>query len=85
MHIWGGEGVGTAGCVGLPEERVAHLQEWTEGRHAVIAVVSEDTVSRFGRCLPSPVGVSAHKGPAALPLPNPRREKRAGTRADLAR
>ena len=85
VHIWGGDGVGTAGCVGLPEERVAHLQEWTEGRHAVIAVVSEDTVSRFGRCLPSPVGVSAHKGPAALPLPNPRREKRAGTRADLAR
>ena len=76
VHIWGGEGVGTAGCVGLPEARVAHLQEWTEGRHAVMAVVSEDTVSRFGRCLPSP---------AALPLPNPRREKRAGTRADLAR
>jgi hypothetical protein len=86
VHVWGDEGAGTAGCVALPEARIAHLQEWTEGRHAVIAIVSEDTVSRFGACLPSEAGASAHKGPAVLPLPNPRRlEQRDGERAELAR
>jgi L,D-peptidoglycan transpeptidase YkuD (ErfK/YbiS/YcfS/YnhG family) len=86
VHVWGGEGVGTTGCVALPEARVAHLQEWTEGRHAVIAIVSEAAADRFGRCLPSPVGVSAHEGPAVLPLPNPRRlEQRDSDRAELAR
>jgi L,D-peptidoglycan transpeptidase YkuD (ErfK/YbiS/YcfS/YnhG family) len=83
LHIWGREGEGTAGCVGLPEERVAHLQEWTEGRHTVIAVVSEDTVARFGNCLPT--DSVAHKGPAALPVPNPKRRGPEGQRAELAR
>lgn len=82
LHVWGGDGVGTAGCVGLPEERVKHLQEWIEGRHAVIGVVMEDAVSRFGDCLPLETGVSRQEPPAALPLPHPRR---AGQRADLTR
>ncbi len=73
VHIWGGAGVGTAGCVALPEERVAHLQEWTEGRYAVIAILSDDTIARFGHCLPSATGVSAHKGPVALPQRKPQR------------
>ncbi len=79
LHIWGGEGVGTAGCVALPEERVAYLQDWTKGRHSVIAIVSEDTVARFGGCLPSETRVSRHEPPVALPLPNPLR------RVNLAR
>jgi len=73
LHIWGGEGVGTAGCVALPEERVAYLQEWTERRHAVIAILSEDTISRFGGCLPSATGVSAQKGHVVLPQRKPQR------------
>jgi L,D-peptidoglycan transpeptidase YkuD (ErfK/YbiS/YcfS/YnhG family) len=81
VHIWGGEGVGTAGCVAMPEERVAHLQEWTATRHAVLAIVSEDTMERFGRCLPS-TAVSAHKGPVVLPQ---RKPVALDTRASLAR
>jgi L,D-peptidoglycan transpeptidase YkuD (ErfK/YbiS/YcfS/YnhG family) len=85
LHVWGGEGVGTAGCVALPEARVAQLQDWTRGRHAVIAIVSQDTISRFGRCLPSETAVSAHE-PVALPLPNPKRaDMQSGQRASLAR
>jgi L,D-peptidoglycan transpeptidase YkuD (ErfK/YbiS/YcfS/YnhG family) len=83
LHVWGREGEGTAGCVALPEERVAHLQEWAEGRHTVMAVVSEDTVARFGNCLPTES--VAHKGPAALPVPNPKRRGPEGQRAELAR
>lgn len=52
VHIWEGEGGGTAGCVALPEEHVATLQKWTKGRRAAIAIVSADTVARFGDCLP---------------------------------
>jgi hypothetical protein len=85
-HIWGGAGVGTAGCVALPEERIAHLQTWTKGRHAVIAIVSEDTGSRFGSCLPSERVAGAPKGRVALPLPNPKRaDKQSGRQAELAR
>jgi L,D-peptidoglycan transpeptidase YkuD (ErfK/YbiS/YcfS/YnhG family) len=83
LHVWGGEGVGTAGCVALPEERVVQLQEWTKGRYAVIAIVSEDTAARFGACLPSDRVASAHKGPVALPLPNPKRGN--AQRAELSR
>ena len=85
VHIWGGEGVGTAGCVAMPEERVAHLQDWTEGRHAVLAIVSEDTMARFGRCLPS-TAVSAHMGPVVLPQRKPESpETQSGRRASLGR
>jgi len=56
VHIWNGEGVGTAGCVALPEERVAFLQDWTKGRHA--AIVSADTAARFSECLPVGTSVS---------------------------
>jgi len=54
VHVWGGEGVGTAGCVALPEARVAHLQEWTrKQQHAAIAILDEDGIGRFDGCLPS--------------------------------
>jgi L,D-peptidoglycan transpeptidase YkuD (ErfK/YbiS/YcfS/YnhG family) len=58
VHIWSGESVGTAGCVALPETVVADLQEWIKGRHAAIAIVSEDIATRFGGCLPPSSRVS---------------------------
>jgi len=61
VHIWSGEGVGTTGCVGLPETRVADLQEWTKGGYAAIAIVSEDIAARFDGCLPPQSSVSALK------------------------
>jgi L,D-peptidoglycan transpeptidase YkuD (ErfK/YbiS/YcfS/YnhG family) len=64
VHVWRGDGVGTAGCVALPETRVADLQEWTKGRYAAIAIVSEDTASRFDGCLPPAMSLSSHSGPA---------------------
>lgn len=60
VHVWGGEGVGTAGCVALPEARVAHLQEWVRKRqHAAIAILAENAIARFDGCLPSGSGASA--------------------------
>jgi hypothetical protein len=47
----------------------------------VLAIVSEDTMERFGRCLPS-TAVSAHKGPVVLPQ---RKPVALDTRASLAR
>ncbi len=69
LHIWGGRGVGTAGCVALPEERVAYLQEWAGSRNTAIAIVSEDTIERFKGCLPLSSAVSGAEAPAAVPLP----------------
>jgi L,D-peptidoglycan transpeptidase YkuD (ErfK/YbiS/YcfS/YnhG family) len=54
VHIWGGEGVGTSGCVALPEARVAHLQDWARKRpYAAMAVLHEGALPRFGDCLPA--------------------------------
>jgi hypothetical protein len=50
--------------VALPETRVADLQEWTKGRYAAIAIVSEDTATRFDGCLPPAMSLSSHSGPA---------------------
>ena len=69
LHIWGGQGVGTASCVALPEERVAYLQEWAGSRNTAIAIVSEDTVERFKGCLPLSNAVSRGEAPAKVPLP----------------
>jgi L,D-peptidoglycan transpeptidase YkuD (ErfK/YbiS/YcfS/YnhG family) len=69
LHVWGGEGVGTTGCVALPEERVAHLQEWAGSRNTAIAIVSEDTVARFKGCLPVSSTVSDNATPVSVPLP----------------
>jgi L,D-peptidoglycan transpeptidase YkuD (ErfK/YbiS/YcfS/YnhG family) len=65
MHIWGGEDVGTSGCVALPAARVAHLQDWVrKRRYAAIAVLNKGALSRFNGCLPSldgtEDGIAAH-------------------------
>lgn len=52
VHIWEGEGVGTWGCVALPEARVAHLQDWARAERTVIAILPESALSRFRDCLP---------------------------------
>lgn len=51
IHVWRGEGRGTAGCVALPEARVAALQEFAQAG-AVIAILPRDALDRFAGCLP---------------------------------
>jgi L,D-peptidoglycan transpeptidase YkuD (ErfK/YbiS/YcfS/YnhG family) len=53
LHVWQGEGVGTSGCVAAPEPTIAHLQDWTPGGTAVIAILPESAKDRFAACLPS--------------------------------
>jgi L,D-peptidoglycan transpeptidase YkuD (ErfK/YbiS/YcfS/YnhG family) len=52
IHLWSAPGVGTAGCVGLPEARVQALQDFSQAG-AVIAVLPETTLERFASCLPA--------------------------------
>lgn len=51
LHVWRSRSQGTAGCVALPEHRVAALQGFaTEG--AVIAILPDAARARFPGCLP---------------------------------
>lgn len=54
VHIWSGEGVGTAGCVGLSMGDVETLQAFTRKSRTAIAIVSRDTLARFRGILPEP-------------------------------
>lgn len=85
LHVWESPDKGSTGCVGLPEERVAHFQTWAKNRHAVIAIVPEAAVARFKRCLPLATGVSRNEAPVLLPVPHPKRDLRQNTRATLTR
>jgi L,D-peptidoglycan transpeptidase YkuD (ErfK/YbiS/YcfS/YnhG family) len=51
IHVWRSQFKGTAGCIALPEPRVAALQLWAEPG-AVIAVAPAAALDRFGACLP---------------------------------
>lgn len=51
VHIWQGPAKGTAGCIGLPEDRVASLQQFARPG-AVVAVLPEPALDRFAGCLP---------------------------------
>ena len=52
LHVWRGPGHGTAGCVALPEGRVAALQDFlAEG--SVIAILPDSAFDRFRSCLPT--------------------------------
>jgi len=44
--------MGTAGCIGLPEERVRALQDFSRVG-AVLAVLPETALERFSGCLPA--------------------------------
>lgn len=52
IHVWRAANRGTAGCVALPERRVAALQDFAEGG-AAIAILPETALRRFGDCLPN--------------------------------
>jgi D-alanyl-D-alanine dipeptidase len=52
IHIWSAPDMGTAGCVGLPEERVRVLQDFSRAG-AVLAVLPETALDRFPGCLPA--------------------------------
>jgi D-alanyl-D-alanine dipeptidase len=53
IHIWRGPRNGTAGCVALPEERVAALQDFAAGHPSVLAIVPDMARDRFADCLPA--------------------------------
>jgi D-alanyl-D-alanine dipeptidase len=52
IHIWSAPDMGTAGCIGLPEERVRALQDFSRVG-AVLAVLPETALERFSGCLPA--------------------------------
>ncbi len=52
MHVWRSPTSGTAGCVSMPEARVEALQEFASAG-AVVAILPQGAVSRFGSCLPA--------------------------------
>ena len=51
IHIWRGPESATAGCIGLPEMRVAALQEFSR-TGAVLAVLPQEALDRFEGCVP---------------------------------
>ena len=44
---------GTAGCLNLPENRVAALQKFANKHPTVLALIPESALGRLGECLPS--------------------------------
>jgi D-alanyl-D-alanine dipeptidase len=83
IQVWDGADQGTKARIGMPEERVAVLQEWSSKGFTAIAVMSEAAAPRFKGCLPLNNATSSSDTPATLPVPNPRRVK--DQRAELGR
>ncbi|MDX2306822.1 MAG: hypothetical protein NW216_01150 [Hyphomicrobium sp.] len=56
IHVWKGAGVGTSGCIALPEARVAALQDFADGatREGVAAVIAilPKSAPALAKCLP---------------------------------
>src|SRR5436190_8800914 len=52
IHIWSAPDTGTAGCIGLAEERVRALQDFSRAG-AVLAVLPEAALERFPSYLPA--------------------------------
>ena len=75
IHVWDGAEAGTKARIGMPEERITMLQEWSGKGFTAIAILSENTADRFKGCLPLNSATSSSDKPAALPVPNPRRAK----------
>jgi L,D-peptidoglycan transpeptidase YkuD (ErfK/YbiS/YcfS/YnhG family) len=55
LHVWKRPGKGTAGCVTMPESRVAALQAFANRRATVIAILPESVLGRLAACLPPTV------------------------------
>ena len=51
IHVWRSASSGTAGCVSMPEARVEALQDFAAGG-AVLAILPQAALGRFGACLP---------------------------------
>lgn len=51
LHVWRSRAQGTAGCLALPEHRVAALQAFA-AEDAVIAILPDAARARFPGCLP---------------------------------
>ena len=52
IHVWKNPTTGTAGCIALPEPRVAALQDFAAEPAAVLAVLPEEPPAPLTRCLP---------------------------------
>jgi L,D-peptidoglycan transpeptidase YkuD (ErfK/YbiS/YcfS/YnhG family) len=52
VHVWRGPTHGTSGCVAMPEAQIAALQDFARDA-AVIAILPEDGLEQFSKCLPS--------------------------------
>jgi L,D-peptidoglycan transpeptidase YkuD (ErfK/YbiS/YcfS/YnhG family) len=83
IQVWDGAEAGTKARIGMPEERVAELQEWSSKGFTAIAVVSEAAAPRFRNCLPLNAATSRNESPAVMPVPHPRRAK--DQRAELGK
>jgi D-alanyl-D-alanine dipeptidase len=73
IHVWDGPAAGTKARIGMPEERVSVLQEWSSKGFTAIAIVSENSAPRFKGCLPLNSATSKNEQPAVVPEPHPRR------------
>jgi L,D-peptidoglycan transpeptidase YkuD (ErfK/YbiS/YcfS/YnhG family) len=47
VHVWSKPGLGTAGCIGLPAERVEVIQRFAADVPTAIAIVPRDALDRF--------------------------------------
>ncbi len=58
IHVWKSPTSGTAGCIALPEVRVAALQEFVVQPTAVLAVLPDAARDRLANCLPTATGTT---------------------------
>jgi L,D-peptidoglycan transpeptidase YkuD (ErfK/YbiS/YcfS/YnhG family) len=72
IHVWKSAITGTAGCIALPEARVAALQKFAVRPGSVLAVLPTRALGRLAHCLP-PTTLDPQR-PASAPstLPPPR-------------
>lgn len=73
IHVWEGDAVGTNARIGMAEERIPVLQQWSAQGFTAIAILTESAVERFKSCLPLNQASSKYEQPAAIPERNPRR------------
>ncbi len=52
FHVWKRPGIGTAGCVTMPENRVALLQSFANRHATAVAILPESALGRLAGCLP---------------------------------
>ncbi len=84
IQIWDGVGAATNARIGMPEERLSVLQDWSAKGFTAIAIVAEDAAPRFKSCLPLNAEASKTDQPAQVPEPDPRRVPK-DQRAEIGR